>query len=175
MKELRVDKKLRNKIDEYDLSYTKSKVKFKISKINNTEYYNREYEFAKRNVETIKKVLNSMNVFYNDITYIICRNITVYFISSHYHFSYEAFGRNLKNYIHNFPKEKLNIEFNLGYVTDKLDKEALRIQIDRIYKELKEQYSKDEENKDSFLNDKYYKISVDLLDSIVSTNQIIEN
>lgn len=95
-------KKLRNKIDEYDLSYTKSKVKFKISKINNTEYYNREYEFAKRNVETIKKVLNSMNVFYNDITYIICRNITVYFISSHYHFSYEAFGRNLKNYIHNF-------------------------------------------------------------------------
>lgn len=48
-------KKLRNKIDEYDLSYTKSKVKFKISKINNTEYYNREYEFAKRNVETIKK------------------------------------------------------------------------------------------------------------------------
>lgn len=82
---------------------------------------------------------------------------------------------NVEDYIHNFPKKKMNVEFDLGYVTDKLDKEALRIQIDRIYKKLKEQYSKDEENKDSSLNDKYYKISVDLLDRVVPTNQIIEN
>ena len=82
---------------------------------------------------------------------------------------------NVEDYIHNFPKEKMNVEFDLGYVTDKLDKEALRIQIDRIYKKLKQQYSKDEEHKDSSLNDKYYKISVDLLDRVVPTNQIIEN
>lgn len=81
---------------------------------------------------------------------------------------------NVEGYVHSFPKNKLNVEFDLGYVTDKLDKEALRIQIDRIYKKLKEQYSKDEENEDSSLNDKYYKVSLDLLERIVPTNQIIE-
>lgn len=81
---------------------------------------------------------------------------------------------NVENYIHNFPKERLNIEFDLGYVTDKLDKETLRIQIDRIYNNLKEKYYKDEKNEDSSLNDKYYKVSLDLLERIVPTNQIIE-
>lgn len=81
---------------------------------------------------------------------------------------------NVENYIHNFPKSKLNIEFDLGYVTDKLDKETLRIQIDRIYNNLKEKYYKDEKNEDSYLNDKYYKVSLDLLEKIVPTNQIIE-
>ncbi len=102
----KITKNLKNKVDEYDKSYTKTKIKFKISKVNSTEYYSREFEFAKRNVDTIKKVLNSMNVFYNDITYLICRNITVYFINSHYNFSYEVFDRNLKNYIHNFQLKK---------------------------------------------------------------------
>lgn len=81
---------------------------------------------------------------------------------------------NVENYIHNFPKERLNIEFDFGYVTDKLDKETLRIQIDRIYNNLKEKYYKDEKNEDSYLNDKYYKVSLDLLEKIVPTNQIIE-
>ncbi len=94
--------KMRSKINEYDNSYQKSKIKYKISKVTNNEYYNKEYEFAKRNGETIKRVLNSMNVFYNDVTYLICRNITVYFINAHYPFSYKVFEHNLQHYIHNF-------------------------------------------------------------------------
>lgn len=113
--------KLKNKVDEYDKSYNvmKNKTKkYKIMKVNTQTFYEKEYEFAKRNVETIKKVLNSMNVFYNDISYIICRNITVYFINSYFPFSYQAFERNLKNYFHNFQlkqddlKKELLVEIN---------------------------------------------------------------
>ncbi len=93
---------IKSKIDDYDLSYKPSKVRFKISKVNVNDYYNKELDFANRNAEIIKKVLNSMNIFYNDISFIICRNITVYFINSHYKFSYEAFSRNLSKYLHSF-------------------------------------------------------------------------
>ncbi len=81
---------------------------------------------------------------------------------------------NVENYIHVFPKEKLYVEFKLGYVTDKLDKEALKIQIDRIYNKVKEQYYKSEDKEYSLYNDKCYKSCLNLLDVIVPTNQIIE-
>ena len=67
---------------------------------------------------------------------------------------------NVENYIHEFPKNKLNVEFDFGYVTDKLDKEALKIQIDRIYNKLKEKHLKDGETQYDRVNDRYYKGSV---------------
>lgn len=97
---------IRNKVDQVDLSYNKLKVKYKISKSNVDEYYKNEEIFARKNVEIIKKVLNSMNVFYNDISFIICRNITTFFVISHFQFSYEAFRRNLSNYFHSFQLKK---------------------------------------------------------------------
>ena len=81
---------------------------------------------------------------------------------------------NVENYIHVFPKEKLNVEFELGYVTDKLYKKALKIQIDRIYNKVKEQYYKSEDKEYSLYNDRCYKSWLNLLDVIVPTDQIIE-
>lgn len=98
--------KIKNGVDKFDISYSKSKVKFKINKVNVDAYYKSEEEFARRNVETIKKILNGMNVFYNEISFIICRNVTTYFILSHFNFSYEAFHRNLSNYFHTFQLKK---------------------------------------------------------------------
>lgn len=45
-----------------------------------------------------------------------------------------------KQYIYTFPKNKLNQELEMGYVTDKLDKEVLKVQMNRIYNKLKEEY-----------------------------------
>lgn len=106
VKSVNLSKKIKSNIDKFDSSYTNSKVRFKISKSNIDSYYKSEEEFARRNVETIKKILNSMNVFYNEISFIICRNVTTYFILSHFNFSYEAFQRNLSNYFHAFQLKK---------------------------------------------------------------------
>lgn len=119
--------KIKGKIDNYDLSYKKVRIKYKISKVNTDEYYNKELEFAKRNVETIKKVLNSMNVFYNDITFIICRNITVYFIQSYYKFSYDVFYHNLSNHLHNFLLKKDTTSNELIIEVNNLNSVPLRI------------------------------------------------
>lgn len=119
--------KFRETMDKYDSSYSKTKVKFKISKITNEENYKKEIEYATRNVETIKKVLNSMNVFYNDISYIVCRNITTYFIHSHYNFSYEVFRRNLKNHLMNFSLKKDEINKELLVEVNNITPVPLRI------------------------------------------------
>ena len=96
----KIRSKLKNNVDLYDKSYKKNKIRFKISKIDSNQYYKQELEISKRNVEIIKKTLNGMNVFYNEISYLICRNITVYFIDSHYKYSFDVFYRNLSKYLH---------------------------------------------------------------------------
>lgn len=78
---------------------------------------------------------------------------------------------NVENYIHEFPKNKLNIEFDMGYVTDKLDKEALKIQIDRIYNKLKEKHLKNGETQDSMVNDRYYEGSIEGLKRCVTSEE----
>lgn len=65
-------------------------------------------------------------------------------------------------YINTFPKNKLNQELEMGYVTDKLDKEVLKIQINRIYNRLKKNYIELLEK-----NEKFYKDSIDLLDKCI--------
>lgn len=102
----KTSRSIKEKINQYDASYKKSKLKYKIMKVDTDTYYKNEEEFTKRNVEIIKKVLNSMNIFYNEISYIICRNVTTFFITSHFNFSYEAFRRNLSNYFHTFQLKK---------------------------------------------------------------------
>ena len=78
---------------------------------------------------------------------------------------------NVENYIHEFPKNKLNVEFDMGYVTDKLDKEALKIQIDRIYNKLKEKHLKDGETQYSIGNDRYYTGSLKDLEKCVTPEE----
>ena len=81
---------------------------------------------------------------------------------------------NVENYIHSFPKGKINVELELAYVTDKLDKETLKVQIDRIYNKLKEQYAKNNEKQLRETNEDYYKSSIDLLKRCVTPEEYEE-
>ena len=65
-------------------------------------------------------------------------------------------------YINTFPKNKINAELDYGYVTDVLDKEVLRVQIDRIYNKLQNNYRQMLEK-----NEQLYKSSIDLLDKCI--------
>lgn len=65
-------------------------------------------------------------------------------------------------YINTFPKNKLNQELEMGYVTDKLDKEVLKLQINRIYNKLQNNYRKMLEK-----NEQLYKSSMELLDKCI--------
>ena len=65
-------------------------------------------------------------------------------------------------YVNTFPKEKLNVELDYGYVTDKLDKEVLKTQIDRIYNKLQNNYRKMLEK-----NEQLYKSSIDVLNKCI--------
>jgi len=78
---------------------------------------------------------------------------------------------NIENYVHSFPKDKINVELDCAYVTDKLDKERLRIQIDRIYSELKKIYLSNGETQSNEVNEKYYKSSIDLLKKCVTPEE----
>ena len=78
---------------------------------------------------------------------------------------------NIEEYIHEFPKNKLNVEFDMGYVTDKLDKETLKIQIDRIYNKLKEKHLKEGETQYGIVNDRYYTGSLNDLEECVTPEE----
>lgn len=119
--------KLKTNIDSIDNSYVKNKIRFKISKIDNNKYYNQELEVSKRNVEIIKKTLNGMNVFYNEISYIICRNITVYFIESYYKYSFDVFYRNISKYLHNIQFKIDDTDGNLIIEVNNINPVPLRI------------------------------------------------
>ncbi len=77
----------------------------------------------------------------------------------------------VENYVHKFPKNKINIELELAYVTDKLDKDSLKIQIDRIYNKLKEKYLKENETQLEETNENYYRSSIDLLKRCVTPEE----
>ena len=73
----------------------------------------------------------------------------------------EPFGEE-EQYIYTFPKNKLNQELEMGYVTDKLDKEVLKAQMNRIYNKLKEEYL--------YLyneNEDYYKDNLDKINNCI--------
>lgn len=78
---------------------------------------------------------------------------------------------NIENYVHNFPKDKINVELDMGYVTDSLDKRKLKIQIDRIYNKLKKKYSENEEKDLYEINERYYKSSIELLEVCVTPEE----
>ena len=65
-------------------------------------------------------------------------------------------------YINTFPKNKINTELDYGYVTDKLDKEVLKAQINRIYNKLKKNYMELLEK-----NEQFYKSSIDVLNKCI--------
>ena len=78
---------------------------------------------------------------------------------------YETVKRiKIEDYKFIFPKEKINFEFEYGFVTDVLDKVKIRQQIDRVYKNL-QQINADKDDK-SILKDseEYYKFIIGKLE-----------
>jgi len=92
----KVKKKVRTSVDTFDTSYSKGKLKFKIKPVNNEATYQNELGVAKANVQILTNILNQMNVFYNEISYLVCRNVTIYFISSHYVIPLSKFEEKLR-------------------------------------------------------------------------------
>lgn len=87
-------------------------------------------------------------------------------------FEFETLDKiNIEKYIHKFPKNKMHIELDLAYVTDKLEKEILKIQIDRIYNKLKEKHLNNKEKQYCKTNEDYYKSSIDLLNRCVTPEE----
>lgn len=79
---------------------------------------------------------------------------------------------NVENYKYNFPKNKLNFEFNMAYVTNELDKKTLKQQIDRIYNKSKELHY-NEVNIDTQY-EIYYELALDYLDKCVTPEKYEE-
>ena len=73
---------------------------------------------------------------------------------------------NVENYVHTFPKNKIDVELDLAYVTDKLDKKSLKIQIDRIYNKLNKVCSDQDD-----VAERYYESSMDLLKRCVTPEE----
>lgn len=78
---------------------------------------------------------------------------------------------NIEGYIHNFPKDKINVEFDFGYVIDTLDKVLLRKQIDRIYENLKKKHLDEGEVQYAKTNEDYYKSDIDLLKRCITPEE----
>lgn len=94
--------KVRRTVDTFDHSYTKSKLKYKIKPVNYDTIYENELRVAKNNVTIITNILHQMNVFYNEISYLVCRNVTIYFISSHYVIPITSFEKYLRSKIEKY-------------------------------------------------------------------------
>lgn len=75
------------------------------------------------------------------------------------------------DYIHKFPKNKLNKEFELWYVTDKLDKRMLKAQLDRIYCKLCEIHGKNKDIESLRGNTRYYEGSVEDLTKCITLEE----
>lgn len=77
----------------------------------------------------------------------------------------------IEDYIHTFPKNKLNKEFELWYATDKLDKRMLKAQLDRVYCKLCEIHGKNNDIESLICNTRYYEGSVEDLERCVSPEE----
>ena len=78
----------------------------------------------------------------------------------------------IEDYIHEFPKNKLNTEFEFGYVTDKLDKRMLKTQLNRVYCKLCEIQRKSNDIDSLDWNTRYYERSLEGLDRCITPEEL---
>lgn len=108
-------------LDTYDASYQKTKVKYKIENTRHDAIYQSELKLAKEHVKKIQHILNQMNYFYAEISYIVCRNVTVFFISSYHNIDFNLFQSKLNSYFDKFllkfdeVKKELIVELTNAY------------------------------------------------------------
>ena len=62
-----------------------------------------------------------------------------------------------------FPKEKINFEFEYGFVTDMFDKAKIRKQIDRVYKNLQQINANKDEKRVLKDSEEYYEFIIEKL------------
>lgn len=74
-------------------------------------------------------------------------------------------------YKHNFPKDKLNFEFEDGYVTDVLDKPKIKEQLDRIYQELTKLHLKNENQSSYKDNESNYNYALERLEKMMTPEE----
>ncbi len=74
-------------------------------------------------------------------------------------------------YKHIFPKDKLNVEFEDGYVTDVLDKPEIKKQLNRIYEKLKKLHIEKEEHLSYEDNENNYKYILKRLEKIMTPEE----
>lgn len=78
----------------------------------------------------------------------------------------------IEDYIHEFPKNKLNTEFEFGYVTDKLDKRMLKTQLNRVYCKLCEIHRKNNDMDSLDGNTRYYEGSLEDLEGCITPEEL---
>lgn len=74
-------------------------------------------------------------------------------------------------YKHNFPKDKLNVEFEDGYVTDVLDKQKIKEQLDRIHQRLTKLHLENAENPSYKDNGSNYKYVLERLEKLMTPEE----
>lgn len=108
-------------LDTYDASYQKTKVRYKIENTHHENIYQNELKLAKEHVKKIQNILNQMNYFYAEISYIVCRNVTVFFIASYHNIDFNLFQSKLNTYFDKFllkfddVKKELMVELTNAY------------------------------------------------------------
>lgn len=99
-----VTKKIKEKVKIYNNEYkeeviTRKKLKSR-SLDNITINQDIEYNVSNNYLELIKKVLDHLNIFYQDVSFIVCYHITVYFISTFQMVNYEVLRLSIEKHIH---------------------------------------------------------------------------
>lgn len=98
-----LSKKMKGTINKFNNDYIHAP---KVSRgLSNKCLINNTYEFSKNNkkaidyAKEIKKALDHINIFYQDVSYIVCNHITVYFIVTHQQVNYDVLKVSLRKFI----------------------------------------------------------------------------
>lgn len=104
---------VQNTIDSYDSSYQIKKIKYHVYPTNNETEYKNASQVAKMKANDLKMILNQLNIFYTQISYLVCRNATMYFISSHYTIQISKIQPYLRKIFNNYLVKYDNIKREL--------------------------------------------------------------
>ena len=99
-----ITKKIKKKVKLYNSEYKKEEVgrkKLKSKFLDNIVInQDIEYNVAKGYLDTIKKILDHLNIFYQDVSFIVCYHITAFFISTFQVVNYEVLRLTIEKHIH---------------------------------------------------------------------------
>lgn len=110
-------RKIKGAINRFNADYRK---KDKVNKVYNVKYLDENNNLTKSDEQNklcidymmqIKKILDHLNIFYQDVTYLICNHISVFFITTSQDINYEVLRISLKKVI----KDSFLIRFDMEH------------------------------------------------------------